>query len=94
VFGTILHANNGSDGAFQALSTALHLEMFAQVLALGKDTCDAARDAGYNQNAYSFEANPRQRASFPEVNGFGSCRNAPLRKPRSVLHGSWNGSPR
>jgi hypothetical protein len=67
VFRTILHANNRSDGAFQALSTALHLEMFAQGLALGKDTYDAARDAGYNQSASSFEANARQRASFPEV---------------------------
>jgi hypothetical protein len=67
VFRTILHANNGSDSAFQALSTALHLEIFAQGLALGKDTYDAARDAGYNQNASSFEANARQPASFPEV---------------------------
>jgi hypothetical protein len=63
VFGTILHANDGSDGAFQALSTALHLEMFAQVLALGKDTYDAARDAGYNENASSFEAK-RSAAGF------------------------------
>jgi phage terminase small subunit len=43
------------------------LEIFAQGLALGKDTYVAARDAGYNADAASFEANARQRASFPEV---------------------------
>jgi hypothetical protein len=43
------------------------LEIFAQSLALGKPTYDAAREAGYNADAPSFEANARQRAAKPEL---------------------------
>jgi hypothetical protein len=43
------------------------LEIFAQALALGKSTYDAAREAGYNTDAPSFEANARQRAAKVEV---------------------------
>jgi hypothetical protein len=47
--------------------TNRRLEVFAQLLAVGKTVYDAAREAGYNANAASFESNARQRYSKPEV---------------------------
>jgi hypothetical protein len=43
------------------------LEVFAQLLAVGKTVYEAAREAGYNADAPSFEANARQRAAKPEL---------------------------
>jgi hypothetical protein len=43
------------------------LEIFAQLLALGKPIYEAAREAGYNPDSPSFEANARQRRAKPEV---------------------------
>jgi hypothetical protein len=43
------------------------LEVFAQLLAVGKPIYQAAREAGYNPDAPSFEANARSRRAKPEV---------------------------
>jgi hypothetical protein len=43
------------------------VEVFAQLLAVGKPIYEAAREAGYNADAPSFEANARQRRSRAEI---------------------------